>query len=291
MEIEKVILSKDVRDYLKKQNRKFSDSEMATLIYNSRIDWFEKLNALQEIANSTENEILKNQIEEAIRYEKKRMEKMKSNTGEYIYKLEIWEEADGEYQSAGFFSQYIQVKKYGEKSGRKFSIEKIKLMNETPDWDEDNWGEDSVAYTIHENEHTLLYLVGYEEESGEGYQNSSNRFENAYVKIPHPFRNGDIVRNIITGDIAIVRFVTDESENEPVSEWWDYSDIVIPVEVADANGNFGHMHVEPMYLEYAELKEEDPQKELFEIASYFVQGKAYIQEMQMVCEAYAKKRL
>lgn len=46
-----LMLSKDVRDYLKEREHIFSDSEKATLIYNS--DWFlpEKHEALSELGN------------------------------------------------------------------------------------------------------------------------------------------------------------------------------------------------------------------------------------------------
>lgn len=103
MKIEKIIISKDVCNYLEKKGHVFSDFEMATLIYNSRTDMYERLDSLRQVAKNTENLDLKQQIKETIQYENCRIEKMKSNTGEYVYKLEIWEEADGEYQGAGFF--------------------------------------------------------------------------------------------------------------------------------------------------------------------------------------------
>ena len=69
----------------------------------------------------------------------------------------------------------------------------------------------------------------------------------------------------------------------------DYSDISFPIEIPNENAEFGHFHVSPMDVEYAEL-EDDERKNLLEMASYLVKGRCYIQEFQAYCEHYAEKQ-
>lgn len=49
-------ISKDIKEYYKERNMKFTDSERATLIWNSLLPFNEKLQALQDILDSTADE-------------------------------------------------------------------------------------------------------------------------------------------------------------------------------------------------------------------------------------------
>lgn len=52
-------ISKDIKEYYKERNKEFTDSERATLIWNSLLPFNEKLEALQDILDSTADEVLK----------------------------------------------------------------------------------------------------------------------------------------------------------------------------------------------------------------------------------------
>ena len=59
-------ISRDVKEYYEKQNIEFSDSEKATIIWNSFWALDEKLSALKDICDSTSDEVLKEQIQKRL---------------------------------------------------------------------------------------------------------------------------------------------------------------------------------------------------------------------------------
>lgn len=198
--MKELIPSKDVRDYLKEREHIFSDSEKATLIYNS--DWSrpEKHEALSELGSVTADLELKKQIAERNQWNERCLEKIKDNSEQHVYKLEIWGEEDHEYMDTGIFATWELA--------------------------EDDACDSEVA-TVRYNE---------------------------------------------KGEVA------------------DYSDVSFPIEIVDENANFGHMHVNPMDVEYAEFEEGDERASLMWMASQLVQGNAYIQEFQAYCESDIEKK-
>ena len=52
---------------------------------------------------------------------------------------------------------------------------------------------------------------------------------------------------------------------------------------------FNHEHVSPTILEYANLSDDDPRKELMESVSHLITGQGFLQEYQMACEKYMKQ--
>ena len=69
-------------DLYKKQNKEFTDSEKATIFWNSMLPYNEKLTALKEIMESTADEILKEQIQKRLETEaeKEKLENEKNIT-------------------------------------------------------------------------------------------------------------------------------------------------------------------------------------------------------------------
>lgn len=60
----------------------------------------------------------------------------------------------------------------------------------------------------------------------------------------------------------------------------------ITIELVDENALFSHFHVLPSELEYANLPEGDPLRELLRIAGYMSKGYGYLQRFQMECKKY-----
>lgn len=115
-----MILSKDVREYLKQNTHAFTDSEIATLIHNSEWNMSEKHKALSQLASKTENKVLKQQIEERLQYEQACIRSIRENTGEFVYKLEVWEEEDEKHFDAGYFPKYELARYYANNCNKEF---------------------------------------------------------------------------------------------------------------------------------------------------------------------------
>lgn len=86
--MQEIIKSKDVRKYLQEKNFCFTDFEKATLIYNS--DWSipEKHQALSELLEGTEDELLRVQIQERITWDNTCITKIKSMPGNVIHSID-----------------------------------------------------------------------------------------------------------------------------------------------------------------------------------------------------------
>lgn len=297
--MQEIIKSKDVREYIDKIGYQFTDSGRATLIYNT--DWSiqKKHNALLKLSNATTDTELKKQIAERVNYDNHCIEQIKSNSGNCVVHLKIWVKEDKAYTDAGLFSSWQLAEQYAQSCTREFQISKMVIYDTEQQWDEEDWGNSVVAQISYNKEGQEKYYWGADiNERLSEYD--FERFEYAYVTVPHPFEEGDIVRIIGTDDIGIVRFDKKDKWKEwdemlKSGEGWlsnwdpDYSDISFPIEILNENAEFGHFHVSPMDVEYAEL-EDDEKKNLLEMASYLVKGRCYIQEFQAYCEHYAEKQ-
>lgn len=286
-----LIPSKDVRNYLQKIGREFNDFECATLIYNSNWSLNEKHQALAEILENTKDEVLRGQIKDRIERDKECIKKIKSMPGKLIIKLEVWEAMDSEYRFAGYFETFALAEGYASGCGRKCKIEVCELVNGIV-WDEDNWGESEIAYVMYDEQGEIIcYWAETCTETKD--LECEHSFENAYVHIGHPFTQGDIVQIIGTEEIGIVRFYSNVEKLREMGETsgiiMDYSDVSITVEVLGESTKFVHRHISPIQLEYANLPNDDPRKEVLESASYLVTGQGYIQEFQMACEKYIER--
>ena len=103
-----LIPSKDVREYLASINYELTDFQKATLIWNTRYESLdEQLNALKEIANSTNNIDLQKQIEERILFKKDSIKKFQETTPDCIYV--VYDEDDTDI---GYFTLYDTARKY-----------------------------------------------------------------------------------------------------------------------------------------------------------------------------------
>ena len=67
--IDDLIPSKYIQEIMSRSNFELTDFNMATIIWNSEKNYYEKLQSLKEIADNTEDKMLKKQIRERIDYE------------------------------------------------------------------------------------------------------------------------------------------------------------------------------------------------------------------------------
>jgi len=282
-----LILFNDVRKYQLKKGHIFTDFEKATLIYQSAWSLPVKHNALRELLNRTKDVMLIQQIQERIAWDDECISRIQGMVGEYIYHLTVWDSEDRQYQPAGYFGTFETTQKFAAGSGRKYVISVIEIGS-VAEWEE--YCGDSAIASINfneDNEITMYWNKTYIEICN---TLGIKRFENAYVHIPHPYVEGDIIKVIGTDKVGIVRFcgMQERKELERIQST-DYSDTYITIEVLYKGMLFAHEHASPLNLEYANLPNDDPRKEVLESASYLVTGQGYIQEFQMACEKYIER--
>lgn len=110
---------------------------------------------------------------------------------------------------------------------------------------------------------------------------SDNRLDNFYSEIPYPFNDGDIVQDLSSGRIGVVNHLGGEKDGKLKNickRYRDSSDIIVPVDSLDDDGNFVY---EPFYtpcVDYApRLDYSKGDGEFLYEASLLVQGKGSLE--------------
>ena len=287
-----LLLSKDLKQYLKEQNRTFTDAEVATLIFNSEKEISVIHEELMKIKANTEDKLLAKEIEERIEYDKASLDKISEAGEDILFTLEIKE--DGEYENEGYFREYRNAKEYADTFHEDYVINKVRFSDQTCRLQTANNDLGSVTYDKNGNAR-YYWSIEMKQETYPDFE-EKDRFENSYISIPHPFRNGDIVKNIATGRIGIVTCFNDQADWEEydnsmkTSDTADFSDAMVTVEFLYDDGCFSHDHIRPMYLEFAELEDRDIRKELFLNASRLMKGKGSLEYFQMLVEEYSNNK-
>lgn len=248
------IPSRWMRDYFKKVNRELSDKEKATMIWNvPNVTWNERLDALKEIGDETEDCILQEQIRERILFEQEEFRRLKENSeGKFVYLVE-----DDDGDSYGCFSEFETayerllkcIDKYKEFRPEFFEIKKYYICgaSEMEDcFDSIGFPDDSVTYDMQGN---IIYL--YTSSDNDLVNNWRNRFEGAFFRIPCGI-NYCSVKNLVDNSYGVVHS-TEESWEAYMDKWsncgLDYSDIQVVVHSLTENGVWSHRHVNPLFLE------------------------------------------
>lgn len=121
---------------------------------------------------------------------------------------------------------------------------------------------------------------------------SDNCLDNFYSEIPYPFNDGDIVQNLSDGRIGVVNHLGGEKDGNLKNickRYRDSSDIIVPVDSLDDDGNFVY---EPFYtpcVDYApRLDYSKGDGEFLYEASLLVQGKG---SLEYFCNLVKKQNL
>jgi hypothetical protein len=119
-------ISKDMQAYMSENGLAFTDSEKATLIYNSQLPLKERYDRLGKLLAATEDEKLKKQISYEIEIFDEDMSAFKKNVGGYVYAVKSYEYPDDSY-TAGFFASAKLAYDYTVGKSYKFDIEKYRI--------------------------------------------------------------------------------------------------------------------------------------------------------------------
>jgi hypothetical protein len=119
-------ISKDMQAYMSENGLTFTDSEKATLIYNSQLPVKERYNRLEKLMAKTEDEKLKKQISREIEIFDEDISAFKKNVGGYVYAVKSYEYPDDPY-TVGFFASAKLAYDYAVGKSYKFDIEKCRI--------------------------------------------------------------------------------------------------------------------------------------------------------------------
>lgn len=263
-----------------------SDADKATVLYNSISEIKKRQAALQEIAQTTEDAMLKQQIEERIWYEEETIRRFRENKeGKSVYVVyEYIKDLNDDY-TIGFFRDCDTAVLYGKKKAQdgKFQVHKQEIVqgNDLPrqsiEWrtNPNLWPEPAAEEKNGTKEYDgspigimryedgeLTYIFTHEmtlEEQDKVDEFQTSRFESRFVELkPYPFERGELVRYTVTGEIGII-----QTDKEEYLHWvnkyregmyLDYIDSSVQVEFLDESGRH-HEHLHPIFLEPA-LEEE-----------------------------------
>lgn len=276
--LKKLLPSPSVREYLKKTEHSFSLAEEATLVFNSPlISQSERLDALHEIVSelnktpeaefSTYRNLDKNlesekisatllaeQIEVHIKNEMEIEADLFRNPFGGIYSVALTyknEKLRGKNVDWGYapfpFScienAIEEARKENVSEGGKLKFFTIKL-HKIDETDKYLFGRFSADGTLLSVDSSFMYTDIF----------SDDDFVDFYAEIPYPVNDGDIVRELHTGRIGVVNHLGGEKDGKLkniTKRNRDISDIIVPVDMLDDDGNFVY---EPFFtpcVEYA----------------------------------------
>lgn len=289
IDIIEMIPSKDMREALRKQERRFTDMETATLVHNLGLPRERRRELLKQIEDETQDERLRAQIAFSLSDDQQKEEWFRTVTEGCAFGVR---EMDEEYPTEAmdaFFSSFELAFTYGLAMGNPFEIHKWRVLQELPakkTWWPGDCGsmrfaangtlKPSSLWATDDGDPVgdrLLFApwpVGTEEENWPNYQ----FFEDRWVDLPNPYECGDLVR-VLDGcptyidpayEWAVVESDQErwQSFRERVNKWLaaveagcadpkgvmaDFSDIQVTVELPCKDGTFAHDHINPMFLE------------------------------------------
>lgn len=306
------IPSNSVKKYIKDNNITFTDFEKAALIYNARNVTKEDVYAeLAELMRETKDKNLKKQIAERLEEDAKILKIIQTGGEKVIYKLSVYYPEDKEYEREGYFATYEAAKKFSRRYSQDFMIEKMKLLfgDEADDgkYIKEDYINPTMGFIEYNKKGDILCFSSSEYDEDELREKYNyERFEDKYISFRHPFRQGDIVRNIANGERGVVRSFADDADWEEYDTCMkresplhsDFGDAQVVVEILFPNGEFSHVHIEPWLLEYDEMQSVewrdasdrgDLEGEALILAGQLIKGEGSIEELQMVTENLRKR--
>ncbi len=315
--IKKLIPSKSLREYLQKTGHEFSLCEEAALIYqNPLLRQDERLDALNKIAKTLrlpENDgkqfstyrncidgnpdsgekitatELATQIESHIKSDMEMEIALFRNTLEGIYEVDCSVKNESlrgqpyDTFSCPAFSSIEKAIDYvmtGENDKLLDFIVTLRKIDE---------GDKYVSGTFNSKGELLRVDSSFIRTQA---FDSDNCLDNFYSEIPYPFNDGDIVQDLSSGRIGVVNHLGGEKDGKLKNickRYRDSSDIIVPVDSLDDDGNFVY---EPFYtpcVDYApRLDESKNDGEFLYEASLLVQGKG---SLEYFCNMVKKQNL
>ena len=270
-----IIPSPDVRKFITDINWKFTDIEIAAMIYNNRIYTPAKaVDNLRDYRDYFTDEKTIIEIDNKLLYDNFIRDISKESEPDSVFVLWLFE-YDDQYGPNKIYNPddlifsdhdvaYQVAKNVHPEHG--FEIMKLCLFHTIEDFKTNNLIS-SVSYDKDGNLRWCSYYLDITERFPNSiYANINkamcNRFEDQYVLIPNPFKVGDIVYDMILNEVGVIGsdFNWEEFKDIPMNErcdrlydYGDFDDAQYSIDILDKDtGMFGHHHSLITCLRYAE---------------------------------------
>lgn len=251
------IKSKSIKEYLKREAIELPDAHKAALILCSGYPIPMIHSSLQEIAEHTSDQSLKAAIQVKIRQQCQEIHTWKENNSNEVYGLEVYEPDEEAYIMEGIYRSYEAADLHAHYFEMEYIVRKYRLF-----------GKDGLESHFHKRfgyiqaelgalhldaeGNILKYIPGV----GEMEAQQEKTMLDKPVILKHPFRKGDIVTDLETGDTGVVNDCESTLEEwvkqkEELAKCGDTENLGILIEYADPFGNFFERHTYPYHLEYA----------------------------------------
>lgn len=294
--IERLIPSKDVRAFLTETEYKFTEFTIAHLIVQSDMSIIRKIDELRKLAEQCSEAKLKQEIENYADYYTYSLKSFSYNLdSECIYRLSIsWDEDYSDYIYEASFFCFEHVMEYIRNcEGIKYKIEKEKPIRKFEEVEEccNYYG---VAFVDN--------TVGIKDCSANDVPEPSYdiaSFADAFIPIPFPFKNGDIVYNLKSKRMGVINSSDDgwfmNFSEDSVRDYSDYNNLVIldMLELDEGNRNWDYDHVNPLYLEFCSNEDDwaipfdyTTEKDVLLVLSQLVKKQASIFALEYAVNSY-----
>ena len=252
--LKKYLPSKSYLEYLERIDHSFTDFEEASILCQLVDDVFLLHEELDKILLRTEDKTLKEQIEDYLSFERRKIEHFCDNRNRtHVY---ILEESVTTYEAVDYLD-----------------CEGTLCFNP-----------DGVLEHYYSG-----WGTGFSEQEIAARAYASDQFYHAYVDLPFPFEKGDFVRFVTNSkrdsslrDDVLVGIVDVSPEEWDVWRqrakmlYKDDSDASVTVQFLYRSGDFGHEHISPFNLEKVDINSDEPWYELAYLGQGLVMGDADI---------------
>lgn len=278
-------MSAFMRNYYREQGITFTDSQQATIIWNSSLPRPEILDALREIASTTTDEVLKEQIRERLAAEVENERIFLKNDGRYFF---IFVPDDEDEWESCYFSSLDAAIAHGKDHSRKtFKILKESFTNRLESSAANNDSDEMYigGQTHYTKDGVLLECECYTERISISFSHPyPSRFEDAYIPLQNPFELGDIVKMAGDSRPAIVEASQEEwkrdlerntngSRKIPPS----YDNTGLTVEFLD-RGEIYHGHPSILRLEKIDHWDDELEWDVLQAASQLIKGTGSLED-------------
>ena len=268
-----------MKEHYKEQGAEFTDSERATIFWNSWLPIEDKLNALREIHDTTKDEILKDQIKERLKTEDEVIKAFMYCDDDYVHLVILDDCNDAERV---FVSVEAAIAFGKEECDETFRIRK-EIIDDRVSSSEGNLLLGGCA--TFKKDGTLFACRCYNDRGINGvFLNcvEPQGFEEAFVPVLNPFEYGDIVR--IKGDSRPAIVMTSQErwnetrERIKKSEFpLNYYRNTLTVEFLYSDGEFEHGHPDIFDIEKLDQWDNKNEWDLLRSISRLMKGEGWIE--------------
>lgn len=281
--------SKSVKAYLAKRKIKLPDTHKAVLILRTAYPMGMIHASLMQVADKTNDKKLKRIIEDKIEGQLIQFHAVMDSQDDAVYGVEVYEPEEGAYRNKGYYRSFETAGDCAHLFQEKHIISKYRLYSDDNIENYLKAGFEGIQGKLGSIRFDAKgnVLVCTSKECKQEAEPDSAYLDEKRLVMPHPFRMGDMVKNLVTGDIGVVndcKGTLEEwmEEKESLVRSGSSADTGLFVEYADPIGNFWAIQTFPDDLEFFEIPETEGKYhvgwELLKKAGKLLKGSGSLEE-------------